>query len=317
MTKIAIVNPLEFRHVRAFLAVAEHLHFARAADALDMAPPALTRQIQEAERLLGVRLFDRSRRAVTLTAAGEAFGADARAAFEHLQRGHELALRAERGEVGRIEIGYVSSAVYSGTLQRTVGAFRASHPRIDLNLREVPMDDVAKQLDAGRLDLAYVRPPLPLPGGVRTVTLQRDVFVAAVPADSRYASMPTLRAADLADARFAVPEQEGGTLEVARRGRFAPVIDGAAGRLARGARVRVGERLRRGDPGRAGRLRGAARRRIPAARRQADHVGARARASPLREGARGPRVPAHRRRSRLSTRRGGRARHRAPPLARE
>jgi DNA-binding transcriptional LysR family regulator len=69
------MNPLEFRHVRAFLAVAEHLHFARAADALDMAPPALTRQIQEAERLLGVRLFDRSRRAVTLTAAGEAFGA--------------------------------------------------------------------------------------------------------------------------------------------------------------------------------------------------------------------------------------------------
>lgn len=231
MTKIAIVNLLEFRHVRAFLAVAEHLHFARAADALDMAPPALTRQIQEAERLLGVRLFDRSRRAVTLTAAGEAFGADARAAFEHLQRGHELALRAERGEVGRIEIGYVSSAVYSGTLQRTVGAFRASHPRIDLNLREVPMDDVAKQLDAGRLDLAYVRPPLPLPGGVRTVTLQRDVFVAAVPAESRYASMPTLRAADLADARFAVPEQEGGTLEVARRGRFAPVIDARPGGL--------------------------------------------------------------------------------------
>ncbi|WP_176322617.1 LysR family transcriptional regulator [Burkholderia vietnamiensis] len=176
------MNPLEFRHVRAFLAVAEHLHFARAADALDMAPPALTRQIQEAERLLGVRLFDRSRRAVTLTAAGEAFGAEARAAFEHLQRGHELALLAERGEVGR-------------------------------------------------LDLAYVRPPLPLPGGVRTVTLQRDVFVAAVPAESRYASMPTLRAADLADARFAVPEQDGGTLEVARRGRFAPVIDARPGGL--------------------------------------------------------------------------------------
>jgi len=137
------MNQLEFRHVRAFLSVAQHLHFARAADALDMAPPALTRQIQEAERLLGVRLFQRSRRAVTLTAAGVAFLAEASAAFEHLQRGRELAMLAERGELGRIEIGYVSSAVYSGALQRTVGAFRAAHPRIELNLREVPMDDVA------------------------------------------------------------------------------------------------------------------------------------------------------------------------------
>ncbi|HHT9042216.1 TPA: LysR family transcriptional regulator, partial [Burkholderia cenocepacia] len=199
------MDRLEFRHVRAFLSVAQHLHFARAAEALDMAPPALTRQIQEAERVLGVRLFHRSRRAVTLSAAGEAYLAEARAAVEHLQRGRELAALAERGELGRIEIGYVSSAVYSGTLQRTVGAFRTAHPRIELNLREVPMDDVANQLDAGRLDLAYVRPPLALPGGLRIVTLQRDVFVAAVPADSRYAAMAAVRAADLADARFAVP----------------------------------------------------------------------------------------------------------------
>ena len=156
--------------------------------------------------MLGVRLFHRSRRAVTLSAAGE-YLAEARAAVEHLQRGRELAALAERGELGRIEIGYVSSAVYSGTLQRTVGAFRDAHPRIELNLREVPMDDVANQLDTGRLDLAYVRPPLPLPGGLRVVTLQRDVFVAAVPAGSRYASMSSIRAADLADARFAVPNR--------------------------------------------------------------------------------------------------------------
>ncbi|KWD61477.1 LysR family transcriptional regulator [Burkholderia ubonensis] len=178
---------LEFRHVRAFLAVARHLHFARAADELDMAPPALTRQIQEAERLLGVRLFHRSRRAVALSAAGEAYLGEASAALEHLQRGRELAALAERGELGRI--------------------------------------------DAGRLDVAYVRPPLPLPGELRTVTLQRDVFVAAVPADSPFAAMATIKAAALAGARFAVPEQELGTLEVARRGRFAPMIAARPGGL--------------------------------------------------------------------------------------
>ncbi|AOK55941.1 LysR family transcriptional regulator [Burkholderia stagnalis] len=225
------MDRLEFRHVRAFLSVARHLHFARAADELDMAPPALTRQIQEAERLLGVRLFHRSRRAVTLSAAGEAYLVEASAAFEHLQRGRELAALAERGELGRIEVGYVSSAVYSGALQRTVGAFRAAHPRIELNLREVPMDDVAKQIDAGRLDIAYVRPPLPLPGELRTVTLQRDVFIAAVPADSPLAARETVKAAKLAGARFAVPEQELGTLEVARRGRFAPVVAARPGGL--------------------------------------------------------------------------------------
>ncbi|MGU7772005.1 LysR family transcriptional regulator [Burkholderia sp. MR1-5-21] len=225
------MGQLEFRHVRAFLSVAQHLHFARAADALDMAPPALTRQIQEAERLLGVRLFQRSRRSVTLSAAGEAYLAEASAAFEHLQRGRELATLAERGELGRIEVGYVSSAVYSGTLQRTVGAFRVAHPRIELNLREVPMDDVAKQIDSGRLDIAYVRPPMPLPGEIRTVTLQRDVFIAAVPADSSLAAQQSIKAADLAGMQFAVPEQELGTLEVARRGRFAPVIAARPGGL--------------------------------------------------------------------------------------
>src|SRR5580765_1376079 len=111
------MRAVELRHIRCFVSVARHLHFARAAEELGIAPPALTKQIQEAERLLGVRLFHRTKRSVALSAAGEAYLAEALAALDHLARGAELAELAERGELGRIAVGYVGSAVFSGVLQ--------------------------------------------------------------------------------------------------------------------------------------------------------------------------------------------------------
>lgn len=225
------MDRLELRHVRAFLCVARHLHFARAADELDIAPPALTRLVQDAERLLGVRLFHRTRRSVALSAAGAAYLGEAQAALAHLARGRERAALAERGEIGRIELGYVSSAAYAGVLQRTVGAFRDAHPRIRVDVREVPMSEVAARLDAGTLDAAYVRPPLPLPDGVSTHTVHRDVFVVAVHGQSPLAARVSIRPAALAGERFVVPEQALGTLEVARRGRFEPIVDARPGAL--------------------------------------------------------------------------------------
>ncbi|VBQ19874.1 LysR family transcriptional regulator [Burkholderia pseudomallei] len=225
------MDRLELRHVRAFLCVARHLHFARAADELDIAPPALTRLVQDAERLLGVRLFHRTRRSVALSAAGAAYLGEAQAALAHLARGRERAALAERGEIGRIELGYVSSAAYAGVLQRTVGAFRDAHPRIRVDVREVPVSEVAARLDAGTLDAAYVRPPLPLPDGVSTHTVHRDVFVVAVHGQSPLAARASIRPAALAGERFVVPEQALGTLEVARRGRFEPIVDARPGAL--------------------------------------------------------------------------------------
>ncbi|MWA34935.1 LysR family transcriptional regulator [Burkholderia pseudomallei] len=225
------MDRLELRHVRAFLCVARHLHFARAADELDIAPPALTRLVQDAERLLGVRLFHRTRRSVALSAAGAAYLGEAQAALAHLARGRERAALAERGEIGRIELGYVSSAAYAGVLQRTVGAFRDAHPRIRVDVREVPISAVAARLDAGTPDAAYVRPPLPLPHGVSTHTVHRDVFVVAVHGQSPLAARASIRPAALAGERFVVPEQALGTLEVARRGRFEPIVDARPGAL--------------------------------------------------------------------------------------
>ncbi|BBQ01411.1 LysR family transcriptional regulator (plasmid) [Burkholderia sp. SFA1] len=224
--------PVELRHVRCFLSVARHLHFARAAEELGIAPPALTKQIQEAERLLGVRLFHRTKRSVALTAAGEAYLSEAVGALEHLARGAERAALAERGELGRIVIGYVGSAVYSGVLQATVRGFRARYPKVEIGIEEIVMRDAGALLIEGRIDIAYVRPPVPYPEGVEARTVHRDTFIVALPADSPLTASSVITPAQLREQSFVVPEQESGTLEVARRGRFTARIVAQPGTLA-------------------------------------------------------------------------------------
>src|SRR5580698_2043088 len=208
---------LELRHIRCFVSVAKYLHFSRAAEELGIAPPSLTRQIQEAERLLGVRLFHRTKRSVTLSAAGEAYLAEALVALDHLSRGEELAQSVERGESGRIEVGYVGSAVYAGVLQASVRKFRHEHPRIEVGIREVVMEHVSAMLDDGKVDVAYVRPPMHFPEHIQTKSVYRDTFVLALPTDSPLVALESVTPTQLRDETFVLPEQEAGTMEVGRR----------------------------------------------------------------------------------------------------
>jgi DNA-binding transcriptional LysR family regulator len=223
---------LELRHIRCFVCVAKHLHFSKAAEELGIAPPSLTRQIQEAERLLGFRLFQRTKRSVLLTAAGEAYLVAAHAALDHLARGEEIARAAERGELGRIELGYVASAAYTGVLQRAVEQFRREHPRVEVSAREIVMDQVAYLLGDGKIDIAYVRPPMSFPEHVQAVTVHRDTFVLALHADSPLIAFAAVSPHQLHDATFVLPEQESGTLEVGHRGRFSPKLGERPGSLA-------------------------------------------------------------------------------------
>ena len=222
---------MELRHFRCVLAVAHSLHFARAAAELGISPPALTKQVQETEQLLGTRLFQRSKRAVSLTAAGELFVIEATRALAQLAQAQDVARRAGRGELGRLEIGYVASAAYSGVLQDQFSRFRASHPGIHIGAREYAMDALPGLLDQGRVDLAFVRPPLHLPDGIDMVVLLRDRFVLAVQADSPLARLDVAEPAALAQQAFIVPEQELGTLEVSRRGGFAAQVVSRPGSL--------------------------------------------------------------------------------------
>ncbi len=223
---------MELRHLRYFVAAAEELHFARAAERLGISAPTLTVQIQELERTLRARLFARSKRSVALTPAGEAFLGEARLALAQVERAHSVAQRAGRGEIGRIEIGYVGSAAYSGALQAQIQRFRAARPEVEIVATERPMDDLPVMLEEGRVDVGFIRLPMQLPDSLMAHALVRDVFCVALP--SRHALVKTtgpLHARALAEETFVVPEQALGTYETGRRGRFTPRIGSQPGSL--------------------------------------------------------------------------------------
>lgn len=222
---------MEIRHFRYFLAVAQHGHFTRAAEQLGIAPPTLTRQIQDMEAELGVLLFQRSQREVQLTAAGEALRVEAEHAVRQFDAAQLGARRAGRGESGRIELGYVASAAYSGILQQQVSQFAEGYPEVCLNIREVPMLALPALVDEGQLDLAYLRSPMELPDSLAAIALHEEGFVLALPAGSRLNELKTIHTARLADETFILPEQISGTLAIAQQGGFAPRLGPQPGSL--------------------------------------------------------------------------------------
>lgn len=222
---------MDIRQFRYFVTVAELLHFSRAAEVLGITPPSMTKQIQEIERELGVRLFQRTKRSVRLTAAGAIFLDEARRVVEQADRAEETARRAGRGELGRIEIGYVASTAYSGVLQDQMTTFRGAYPGVEVNCSEVAMDRLPEMLDDGRIDIAFLRPPISYPPGIRAVTLLRDPFVVAVQEKHPLAAPRPIEPAKMREETFILPEQEAGTLEIARRGGFEPRLGPRPGSL--------------------------------------------------------------------------------------
>lgn len=222
---------MEIRHFRYFLCVARHGHFTRAAEQLGIAPPTLSRQIQDMERELGVRLFERNQREVNLTAAGQALFIEAEHAVRQFDAAQLGAQRAARGESGRIELGYVASAAYSGMLQQQVSRYSETCPGVRLNIREQPMAELPGMVRDGLLDLAYVRSPIELPEELETIALHQEGFVLALPASSRINEVPQIPPARLANETFILPEQISGTLEVAAQGGFIPRLGPQPGSL--------------------------------------------------------------------------------------
>ncbi|MCA1325071.1 LysR substrate-binding domain-containing protein [Herbaspirillum sp. alder98] len=223
---------MELRHLRYFLAVADELHFARAAEILGIAPPTLSVQIQQIERQLQVQLFVRTKRSVALTAAGLTFAEQARAVLAQFDQALTAGRRAGRGELGKVEIGYVGSAVFGGVLQRQISAFRHDWPDTEVQVREWEMSSLSSALEEGQVDIAFVRMPLALAPSLQSHVLLRDRFVLALPADHRLADTGVpIRARALAGEAFVVPEQELGSREIYRRGGFVPRVERRPGSL--------------------------------------------------------------------------------------
>ncbi|WP_130903424.1 MULTISPECIES: LysR family transcriptional regulator [unclassified Pseudomonas] len=222
---------MDIRHFRYFLAVARHRNFTRAAEQLGIAPPTLTRQIQDMEAELGARLFFRQSRDVSLTEAGAALVIEAEATVRQFESAQRNAQRAGRGEVGHIELGYVASAVYSGVLQKQVQGFACQFPDVSLNVRESPMASLPNMILEGRFDLGYIRCPLALPDGIESVRLDEEGFVLALPVDSWLNRLPMINSVHLQNENFILPEQVVGTLQVAAQGGFVPRLGAQPGGL--------------------------------------------------------------------------------------
>jgi DNA-binding transcriptional LysR family regulator len=167
--------------VRGFVAVAEERHFGRAAERLRMTQPPLSRQIQRLEREIGVRLLYRSQRAVELTAAGEAFLAEARRLLAVAEAAPETARRVGDGEVGTVRIGFTAASGF-GFLGDLLNRIQDRLPGIELVLGEMVSAEQLAALDSGMLDLALVRPPADDPEYASRL-VQREELLLALPRD--------------------------------------------------------------------------------------------------------------------------------------
>lgn len=187
---------MELRHLRYFLAVAEELHFTRAAERLHMAQPPLSQQIRQLEAGLGVQLLERTRRRVELTDAGAAYLRRVRAILAEVDDAAEEARRVAAGLQGRLIVGCVGSATYS-LLPAFARTLRAEFPGIDVAFRgEMLVPDQVKALLAHEIDLALLRPPVDEPA-LRLETLRTDRLIIALPDRHHLARRQRLRIADL------------------------------------------------------------------------------------------------------------------------
>jgi DNA-binding transcriptional LysR family regulator len=171
---------VELRHLRYFVAIAEELHFGRAARRLHLSQPPLSMQIKALESNLGTQLLTRTRKRVELTAAGAMFLREARDILARVEQAAAVARRAGRGEIGELAIGFVTTADYN-VLPRVLSEFRAQHPGVRLALREATTDAQLRELAEQRIDLGFVLAPIHDEGLV-TRPLLSEPLVAALPA---------------------------------------------------------------------------------------------------------------------------------------
>jgi DNA-binding transcriptional LysR family regulator len=181
---------LDLRRVHYFIAVAEELHFGRAAARLHIAQPSLSQQIRRLEDELGVELLIRTSRRLELTDAGRAFLVRAREALDHAEVAVAAARRAGRGDLGHLRIGAVDWAL-GGLLPAVLRAFAADRPSVTTEVRDLAVARQVAQLHDGRLDVAFVHAPLS-DEGLRTAALEAERLVVLVPADHPLAERPVL-----------------------------------------------------------------------------------------------------------------------------
>lgn len=222
---------MELRHLRYFVAVAEELHFTRAAQRLGLGQPPLSQQIQQLENELGSPLFKRLPRGVALTETGMAFFFDAKAILAQVERATRNVQRIARGDQGAITIGMINSAPFHPRIQLILREFREQYRAVALSLIEGSTPELAKAVLAGTMDAAFVRPLISDDPGLVVETLFDEDLLIALPSNHPLGKQKTLSVESLAREPFVMFSREVGSglydeiIAACRRGGFSPRIE--------------------------------------------------------------------------------------------
>ncbi|NAS98524.1 LysR family transcriptional regulator [Pseudomonas syringae pv. actinidifoliorum] len=229
---------MELRHLRYFIAVAEELHFGRAALALGISQPPLSQQIQALEQELGTRLFERTNRRVELSESGRLFLDEARLVLAQVDKATDVARRAQLGEIGELKIGFTSSAPFTSSIPQAIFAFRQAYPDVHLTLTEITSQEVAAGLEDRTIQVGIMR-PLALPDSLVVFELLNEPLVAIMRADHPLAASTEdgiYMAALAAEPFVFFPRTYGSgiyaqVLSLARAAGFSPLITQEAGEV--------------------------------------------------------------------------------------
>ncbi|WP_194723699.1 LysR family transcriptional regulator [Noviherbaspirillum malthae] len=191
---------MELRHLRYFVALAEELHFGRAALRLAITQPPLSFAIQSLEKELGIRLFERDNKRVELTPAGAAYYVEAQAILERIKLANDTARSVASGNLGRLDIGFTGSMVYRH-VPGIVSDFIERHPGIEVTLREQSSMEQIEGLLHGRLHAGFINTPH-VPEGLAGQPLPDDPFVCCLPDSHALAGRQKIALKELADCPF-------------------------------------------------------------------------------------------------------------------
>lgn len=187
---------MDIAQIRSFLALAETLHFGRAAERLHLSQPALSLQIRALEAELGVRLFERNRRKTEITEAGAVFREEAAAALAALDRAAARARAAAAGRVGCVRVGFISTAA-ALVVPPLITRFRATHPEVELEMRHALTAEQIEGLRRRDIDVGFFRMPASPGPGIATVEVHRERFRLFLPEGDALAGKPAPTLMDL------------------------------------------------------------------------------------------------------------------------
>jgi DNA-binding transcriptional LysR family regulator len=221
---------MELRHLRYFVAVAEELHFTRAAKRLGIRQPPLSAQIQQLEAEMGTALFRRLPRGVQLTPSGKLFLEEARRILEQLAQAKAGAQRGARGERGQMVVGFAGATYFDPTILSVISAYRSRYPEVVLLPQQMISRTLVARLEAGEIDVAFVRFSSSEGSSLQMETLVDEELMIALPAEHPLAQLRAVPLADLAKEPFIqssrklnVPVYEA-FIAACRRAGFTPIL---------------------------------------------------------------------------------------------